>query len=162
MFIYTQKDLDRFYSKVNYSDEGCWEWMSQKRGGYGLFSLNGKPISAHRFALFIEIGEYQGLACHTCDNPCCVRGDHLFAGSHKDNMDDMYKKGRRQRRITKEIKSPRERKIHKLGEKEYIEILEALKMPYWGQVNDLAKKYGVSHGLISHLKKKWIPKRLVS
>jgi len=163
MFTYTQKDVDRFYAKVRYDEEGCWEWTSTIRGGYGLFSLNGKPVSAHRFALFMEIGEYTGLACHTCDKRACVRGDHLFAGSQQDNMDDMYAKGRRQRRKNRALKSPSDRKVVKLDVEQYEEIIEELKKPYWGQVNELAKRYDVSHSLISMIKTgKWSPVRLVS
>jgi hypothetical protein len=31
---------------------------------------------------------------HHCDNPPCVRPDHLFLGTAKDNSDDKIRKGR--------------------------------------------------------------------
>jgi hypothetical protein len=31
---------------------------------------------------------------HHCDNPRCVRFSHLFLGTQKDNIDDMFAKGR--------------------------------------------------------------------
>lgn len=149
MYTYTEKDLERFWAKVDKSGE-CWEWTSQTRGGYGLFWLNGTTVGTHRFSLFLAIGEFEGNALHRCDNPPCVKPEHLFAGTHQENMDDMYAKGRRQRK--KPYQPVETRKVRKLSQADIEEILRELEKPYWGQVDRLAKKYGVHHSLISNLK----------
>ena len=91
----------RFWSRVRKSD-GCWEWTGKpRRDRYGTIAVGPrggkKDFLAHRFSWQLHYGEIpEGMeVCHTCDNPPCVRPDHLFLGTHKVNMSDMGKKGRR-------------------------------------------------------------------
>ena len=77
--------------------EGCWEWAATRdRRGYGRFNIGRTPRLAHRIAWELTNGPIpDGLhACHHCDNPPCVRPDHLFLGTDKDNMQDASRKGR--------------------------------------------------------------------
>lgn len=76
----------------------CWLWTgSLNSRGYGRLNDRGRTVLAHRLAYNQAHGvvlQTAELACHTCDNPRCVRPDHLFVGSHRDNTDDMIAKGR--------------------------------------------------------------------
>lgn len=89
-------DEEKFWSKVVKS-EGCWEWQGAKRSnGYGVIYKKGKSTQAHRFSWMITSGAIpEGMyVCHKCDNRPCVRPDHLFLGTHTDNMRDCGAKGR--------------------------------------------------------------------
>ncbi len=86
----------RFWQKVQKGD-GCWEWQgSRNKLGYGITSLRGRAIRAHRVSWEIVNGPIPDglLVCHRCDNPACVRPDHLFLGTQIDNLRDMRTKGR--------------------------------------------------------------------
>ena len=86
----------RFWSKVEKSD-GCWIWRASKlKDGYGQFRAYYRSWAAHRFAWRLEFGEIpKGLfVCHHCDTPACVRPDHLFLGTARDNNQDASTKGR--------------------------------------------------------------------
>lgn len=95
---------DRFEEKfIPVTESGCWLWTAScHERGYGLFHTGrgirkGKMEFAHRVSYEL----YKGVrpsdnesVCHSCDNPYCVNPNHLFIGSHKDNMSDMRRKGR--------------------------------------------------------------------
>lgn len=90
----------RFWVHVDQTDE-CWRWKLRiSNKGYGQFGVvrdgKVKQIPAHRVSFELTYGPIpDGLfACHTCDNGWCVRPDHIFIGTHQDNMDDRNRKGR--------------------------------------------------------------------
>ena len=85
----------RFWGKVDRTGE-CWVWTGTKSHGYGNFSVNGKMVHAHQYAWEQRYGPRpQGtIICHTCDNPACVRVEHLFLGTYRTNMQDCVAKRR--------------------------------------------------------------------
>lgn len=101
--------MNRFWEKVLVDDsDKCWEWSAATvtKWKYGAFRYNGKTGYAHRFSWELHNGKIpNGLfVLHKCDNPSCVNPEHLFLGTHSDNMIDMDKKGRRTlRKLTPEI-----------------------------------------------------------
>jgi hypothetical protein len=110
----TREELEReFWKRVaKASGDQCWLWTGTlKTGKYGqLYRGKGsKPrfVIAHRFSYQLHYGAIPKgrMVCHHCDVPACVRPDHLFLGSSKDNVHDMYKKGR-QIRKDRQAKSP--------------------------------------------------------
>ena len=98
MLIRNTKNLkDKFFEKIQKTDS-CWFWLGYiDKNGYGRLSYDYHHIRMNRYSYEIHKGEVpQGmLVCHTCDNPRCVNPDHLFLGTHKDNVQDMINKNRR-------------------------------------------------------------------
>jgi hypothetical protein len=102
--IYRPKSLsDRFESKyIPEPMSGCWIWIGQtNEAGYGLIkdfgSKNVRCLErAHRVAWRLYKKDPIGnlILCHKCDTPSCVNPDHLFLGTHLDNVLDCRKKGR--------------------------------------------------------------------
>lgn len=90
---------ERFWNHV-VKTEGCWVWVGNtNHDGYGLVRPgNGVRLwkKAHRVAWELQHGSIPDDQCvlHTCDNPPCVRYDHLFLGDRDTNAKDRQKKGR--------------------------------------------------------------------
>ena len=107
----------RFLAKViQLPGGGCWPWAGY-RGlkGYGTFPVKGqkgfRPKQARRVSwqLFrgrIPVGH---CVCHHCDNPACVRPEHLYLGTPAENMADKVEKGRQSRGVKHAAVCPRRR-----------------------------------------------------
>ena len=88
---------DRISDKLMQSSSGCWIFTGRcNEYGYGLLDVNGTPRRVHRLVWEIEFGPIPNdlLVCHSCDNPKCCNPSHLFLGTHQDNSDDKWRKGR--------------------------------------------------------------------
>jgi hypothetical protein len=163
----------RFWSKVN-KTSACWEWTGSVRpDGYGQINVEGRPLVAHRVAWQLEIGAIpEGMyICHHCDNRKCVRVDHLFTGTHTDNMADAAAKGRMPGTVDAS-KLPR-------GDDHYTRRMPELRATgernghaklTWGQVDsiramrrdgallkDICREFGLGKGHVSEIcnGKKW-------
>jgi len=141
-FLKTNNDITRFWSKVQKHKNCCWIWARCKdTKGYGQFRFNKRMWGAHRVAYYLTYGDPGSLCVlHKCDNPSCVRPDHLFLGSHTDNMQDSVKKGRHSHKHTKHtILTPNQ-------------IQSIRKLCQCGTTyTEIAKKYGVSQNTIYNI-----------
>lgn len=90
---------------IHYKGIGnCWNWIAGKNDGrYGLMTLGGKNIKAHRFSWMLVNGAIPDLTgkgihktfiLHRCDNPACVNPAHLRPGTHADNMREAVERER--------------------------------------------------------------------
>ena len=147
---FTEKDISRFWSKVNKSEDqnACWEWQaSLQNKGYGQFQHGGRAGSmylAHRIAWELTNGEIPDGLCvlHNCpngDNPKCVNPSHLFLGTQLENIKDSINK----ERYTRGEKQGH----HKLTEAQVLAIRQQYKIGNITQTK-LALDFGVSRRAI--------------
>jgi len=97
-------EIERFNRHVRKSDcSDCILWTAAlSRDGYGNFWIGSKSsgnhrcVLTHRFIWEYTYGEIPSKleVLHKCDNPSCVNVEHLFLGTHTDNMKDMSSKWR--------------------------------------------------------------------
>jgi hypothetical protein len=137
--------MDRFWSKVD-KTENCWNWTAGTyEKGYGLYSIKNRNYRAHRVSYEMHKGPIpEGmLVLHQCDNPRCVRPDHLFLGTNADNMADKIAKGREAH-----VGAPGSANgLAKLTEDQVIAIRQEA-----GTHQQVADKYGVSRRAIMEIR----------
>lgn len=83
-------------SKID-PNTGCWLWQKKPQSsGYGTIMINYKWWLVHRLSYSLLVGPLlEGqLVLHKCDVRMCINPDHLFVGTQKHNLEDMYKKKR--------------------------------------------------------------------
>lgn len=80
-------DAFDFIDKIGQGDNGCWEWLSWKRSGYGRFTIQRKHLQAHRYSyeLFREPIPAGLQIDHLCRNKGCVNPDHLEVVTNQEN-----------------------------------------------------------------------------
>lgn len=138
--------VKRFWSYVDKSND-CWLWTaSLTASGYGSFYFRGKNNPASRISWVFHNGEIpEGkIVCHTCDERKCVRIDHLWLGTHDENLADAVNK--------KRFPSGENNRQSKLTNKERDEIID-LWMSGLNRVQ-IAEKYNVTPQTIHYLIKK--------
>lgn len=126
---------------------GCWIWVGSKTSdGYAQIWFGGKICRANRVSYETFVGPTNGLhVCHSCDNPVCVRLDHLFLGTDADNVADKCSKGRASGGSMSGEKHPG----HILTTEQVIEIKSTPVVR--GTVTSLASKFGVDKTTISRI-----------
>jgi hypothetical protein len=149
---------ERFWKYV-WKTDGCWVWTAcTSAHGYGQLSLGGRQIRrmvyTHIFSWELHIGAIpKGMQiCHRCDNPPCVRPDHLFLGTQAQNMADASAKGRIRLPDLRGAQHP----MAKLSAGQVIEIRQLWSTGNWLQ-RELGERFGVSQVTISRLllQKNW-------
>lgn len=152
---------ERLLARSEVVESGCREWRHRlNTEGYGVVSYKRVEWIASRLAWTLWKGEIpDGLfVLHQCDNPKCINPDHLFLGTHDDNMKDMVAKGRaRSGGVSREGHG-----MAKLSEIDVAVIRETLAgcSKKDGTAKRLAEKYGVCEATISQIKsgKTWARK----
>lgn len=144
--------MDRLLEKVVMEpNSGCWLWIgSACPRGYGSIGLNGVTTAVHRLSYERHVGPIRdGLSVlHKCDTPQCIRPDHLFLGTPKDNTQDMLRKGR-VKRTGKRFGSN-----HCQAKLSESQVAEILKTP--GLHKDVASRFGVTDSTVSLIKRRKI------
>jgi hypothetical protein len=137
----------RFWAKVRKTDD-CWIWEGAATPlGYGVIRCGlgkeSKNLYTTRVGWFLTHGYWpKADLCHKCDNPPCVRPDHLFEGTPKDNRLDAMRKGR--------LPIGENNGQSKLTPQQVAEIRRLYSSGKIGH-NQLASKFGVSNCTISHV-----------
>lgn len=89
--------IDRMRQHSISTKDSCWEYCGHLiKGGYGHISEHGEMKLVHRVSYEKLKGPIPDgmFVLHRCDNRACWNPDHLFLGTHQDNMNDMKSKGR--------------------------------------------------------------------
>ena len=131
-------------ARTTVASSGCWNWNGYRNAdGYGVGSWRTRASEkAHRLAYRGFIGDIiGGEVCHRCDNRACCNPDHLFIGTHRENVDDCVNKRRHThgtKQHTAKLTDEMVREIRASGDKQAA----------------LARRYGVSDDTIRRVRRR--------
>lgn len=137
---------ERFHAAYTVAPNGCWLWSTHVNArGYGRIWDGSKVVSAHRLSYELHSGPIPPgiFVCHRCDEPICVNPDHLFLGTHAENVADCKAKGRTRKGI--------HHKSAKLTEDAVRMIREAIAIG--DRQVDIGNRFGVSQKCVSMIKR---------
>lgn len=134
----------------------CWLWSAgMNDDGYGRIWV-GRHLGAHRVAWLIAHGALPiKQVLHHCDRPACVRIDHLFLGTHLDNMQDKMRKGRH-------VRSPGEANGRALLTSEEVRRIRGLYDSGKNSQRELAGIFGVSVPAIGRIVRREVWQQVAS
>lgn len=100
----TQKTLDQRIAQYAVSRGDCLVWEGHRdKDGYAITNIDAgdgirKNRRVHRLVYMQAFGAIpDGLfVCHKCDNPSCIKLDHLWLGTPEANSKDRDRKQRGQ------------------------------------------------------------------
>ena len=137
---------ERLAARSERVESGCILWTGSPNDemGYCRLSVRNKMVYVHRVAWELAHGPVpSGMVLrHSCDVPNCINVDHLSVGTQRENVSDMFARGRVDRRgernnwarlLSTQVQEIRRRSA--LGE----------------QGRKLAREFGVSESQISNI-----------
>lgn len=150
-----ESDRARFWAKVNqYGDApshcseigACWLWTAARfSNGYGAFRVGARQRRAHVVSYEWHVGPIPDglLVLHRCDVRHCVRPEHLMVGTQRDNIRDMFAKGR---------ESERRGSANNLAVLTENRVREIISMAEGGAFQeDIARAFGISQAGVSKI-----------
>lgn len=155
----------RFWSRARKAPGNrCWEWIAGRvSAGYGSLTYQQTFVAAHRLSWFIHNGVIPPRlwVLHECDNPPCVRPSHLFLGTRLDNVLDMIRKGRANRRSGADHPMNQNHEFRLAGTKNGRALLTdddvreiRTRVGQGESVAHLARETGMSEGALRHIVKR--------
>jgi hypothetical protein len=147
----------RFWQKVNKSGPtpahfpqigNCWIWIASGQR-YGKIRRSGIYVLAHKISWELANGPVPSGMCvlHRCDNPKCVRPDHLWLGTLLDNVRDRELKRRHPHLNSPPRAYGEKNPAAKLTQKQVQSILKMR-----GRQVDIGRRFGVAQTTVSRIK----------
>jgi hypothetical protein len=142
---YKEKTRQRIKDKSEIDKiTGCWNWIKYKDFSGRAYCTYGKQtLPAAKISYLVFIGDIPNgiFVCHKCDNYSCVNPNHLFLGTHQDNMTDRDKKNR--------VAKGEKIFISKLKNENILEIREMRKNGFSQQ--KIADQFSISQTTVSRI-----------